>query len=197
MYRIASALGAGPGSVLLITIGRLRTVLQKGLKALLQYDIFLRDRTAAEWLKDNSVVAAFRAPADQMRHVEAHEFWTRLSDSDKKALLTEWQKLVQDGGDLLGDARYGGVGQGYGPSETAPPARSAKVLAWGKLVQAFLQKFEEKRAEKRVEARTNPHPSWDHFVDGLGSLKTIGWAFAIGMAGVLLVGAWSALEHRP
>jgi len=190
MYRFVrrnrSGLGALPGST---TIGRLRAVVQTGLRALAQYDIFLRDRTALEWLKDNTWFQYARDAADRSVHEEAPEFWGRLNDWEKRSLVESWMKLSKRGGAFLDESKNGGVGAGYGPNEPAPPARTKAVLEWGSEVQAFLKQIEDLRAKKRVEARTDPR------IGIFGELKQ----FAVGAAvvvGVLVIGLTALRSSR-
>ena len=192
MYRFAqrrsrAGLGAAPQGP--VAIGKLRTVVQTGLKALAQYDIFLRDRTAIEWLKDNTWFQYARDAAARATHEEAPEFWGRLNDWEKRNLVESWMKLSKRGGVFLDDNKNGGIGAGFGPGEPAPPQRARAVLDWGSDVQSFLQQIEDLRSKKRVEARTDPHTGI------FGEVKN----FAVGAAvvvGVLVLGLAAIRSSR-
>lgn len=171
---------------MLATIDELRRAVSARLAKLRTYDLFLRDRTAFEWLKDNSFIVHWivRNDSSRARHEESHAFWEHLSDAEKRTLVSQWLTLVENGQRLAGDARKGGIGVGYGPKETAPPARATEVQAWCKDVDAFVAKFEKTRQAKRVETRVDPHPTLESFG---GSLKTIGIVVAAGVGGLLLI----------
>ena len=177
------------------TVDDLRKAVNGRLGKLRTYDLFLRDRTAFEWLKDNSFIVHWlvRNDASRMRHEESHAFWDHLSAPEKRELVSQWVRLVEQGTRLAGDARQGGIGIGYAPMETAPPSKTAEVHAWAAEVDAFLRKFEGVRQRKRIEARVDPHPSLDSVG---GSLKTIGTIVAIGVGGLLLIEILSTVRGR-
>ena len=179
----------------LTTIDELRRMINARLAKLRTYDLFLRDRTALEWLKDNSFIVHWiiRNDASRARHEETHAFWTHLSDAEKRELVAQWLKLVEHGRRLAGEARLGGIGLGYGAKETAPPVRAAEVRAWAADVDAFVGKFESARQVKRIEARVDPHPSLD---SAASTLKTIGTIVAVGVGGILLINVLGAVRGR-
>jgi len=167
------------------TIAELRRLVAARMKKLQVYDLFLRDRSVLEWFKDNSFVVHWLIRNGQSRqyHEESHAFWTHLSDAEKRDLVANWLKLVEHGQRLLGDARQGGIGIGYGPAEPAPPKRADEVRAWAHDADVFIQKMEGTRQRKRIETRIDPHPS----LDIAGPLKTLSTIVVVGVGGLLLV----------
>jgi len=172
-------------------VGDARAVLEKGLAALRGYDVFLRDRTVAEWAKAITWAQFLDAEEVRLRNEEAHEFWSRLSETEKKSLVVEWIALVDGGRELLAPGNRGGVGQGYGPTEALPPSKAQAVASWGARAKAFFARIERLRGQKRVEARTDPR-SWDP----LSSLKTLGTVLAVGVVGAVVIGVFVAVRAR-
>lgn len=182
-----AGLGAAPAPIRrLPTIGELRAKIKSRLDKLRSYDLFLRDRTVIEWFKDNSAIVHWliRDDKSRARHEESHEFWSHLSDADKRQLVARWVKLVEEGTRLSGDARGGGIGVGYGPTETAPPTRANAIEKWIKDADAFIGQFQKKRQTMRIEARVHPSSSLD-FVGK--AVRPLAWTLGLGLVGVVAV----------
>jgi hypothetical protein len=175
------------------TIGELRVKLKKRLDQLRVYDLYLRDRSVAEWFKDNSIIANWlRTSQSRDYHKESHEFWSHLDDGEKRQLVGKWIDLIERGRQLSGDARQGGIGVGYGPSETAPPARAQSVSGWLAQADDFIASFEKLRQRMRVEARvdTNPVTSW------LGNaMRPLVWTLGLGVVGLVAFNMLSQRRH--
>jgi hypothetical protein len=167
------------------TIGQLRKQLKHRLDKLRSYDIFLRDRTVFEWWKDNApAVRWLRQSSSVAFHDESHEFWSHLSESEKRQQVSAWVKLVERGLILAGDARKGGIGLGYGPTELTPPKRAAAIDDWLHDADAFIASFEALRQKMRVEARVSPSTTASYLSN---ALKPIAWAVGLGTVGVIAI----------
>jgi hypothetical protein len=167
------------------TIGQMRKQLKQRLDKLRSYDIFLRDRTAYEWWKDNApAVRWLRKPGSVALHDESHEFWSHLREGDKRQRVSAWVQLVERGLTLSGDARKGGIGLGYGPQEPTPPKRAAAIDDWLHDADSFVEAFEALRQKMRVEARVNPSTATNYLSN---ALKPIAWAVGLGTIGVLAI----------
>lgn len=169
------------------TIATMRKQLKKRLDKLRSYDLFLRDRTVIEWFKDNSLAVRWmRQPGSQAVHDESHEFWAHLDEAEKRQYVGNWIKLVETGVKLAGDARGGGIGLGYGPSEPTPPKRAAAIDDWISEADAFIRTFENTRQKKRIESRVNPSTATNYLSNALKpALRPIAWSVGLGVAGVI------------
>jgi len=183
-------LGAAPEVAPAVPVGVLVATVSQRLTKLRGYDLFLRDRTVMEWIKDNSalvnpVLPLLRSAKSTAIHEESHAFWTRLSDGERKAYVAEWIKLVDDGARLQAQTTSGGDARA-----AAPPAIVEAVKAWAVRADSFISRFEQTRQAKRIEARSESH-SFDPF----GSVKTAAIILGVGIVGAVAVGAF--LLSRP
>jgi hypothetical protein len=185
-------LSGAPSSFAGKRIAVLRSVVDNGLKALAQYDRFLRERTTAERLWDISVFRYLDTPSIQLERAEAAEFWGRLSEVEKRSFVAEWLRLLQRGHELAGPGKYGGVGEGYGPSDYASPSKAAAVIAWGSQVQALLGRLEKSREETRIAVRVEG-ATHAFELPGTKTLKSLGTWLVIG---VIALGAFAILTRR-
>jgi hypothetical protein len=171
-----------------VPIGALAVTLNPRFAKLRTYDLFLRDRTALEWIKDNSGLINFWAPMLRSKesdkfHAESHEFWTRLSETERKAYVREWVQMVDDGARLqsqiVGDART-----------PAPATLVDAVKKWAVHADAFVSKFENARQEKRIEERSETH-SFNPF----SGLKNAAILIGVGVVGAIALSIF--LKSRP
>jgi hypothetical protein len=164
------------------TIGSMRKKLKARLDKLHSYDLFLRDRTVLEWYKDNAPAARYFRGTTQATHDESHQFWVHLSEGEKRQYVAKWLKLVETGVKLAGDARGGGIGLGYGPSEPTPPKRLAAIQDWLDEADAFVKTFEDTRQKMRIESRVNPSTASSILSN---ALKPVAWTIGLAAVGVI------------
>jgi hypothetical protein len=165
------------------TIGSMRKKLKARLDRLRSYDLFLRDRTVTEWFKDNSLAVRWmRGGRGQAIHDESHQFWVHLSEVEKRQYIGKWIKLVESGVKLAGDARGGGIGLGYGPSEPTPPRRRRAIQDWLEEADAFIKTFEDTRQKMRIESRVAPSTASSILGN---ALKPVAWTIGLGAVGLI------------
>jgi hypothetical protein len=166
-----------------LSAGFLRDTVQVALKRLALYDRFLRNPTFLESRGANNSLFQWMSGPDSIT-AELMEFWTRLSEAERKSYVGRYVQLVDSGPKLHAEL-------GTYPAANRPPTPLLDaVTTWIRDTQKFVSDIDALRYQKRVEVRSERDVSfWD-------KLKRAVLVVAVGAVGAAAIRAYLQRQEQ-